>query len=121
MIEFANDATARKMEETKAFAAQVGALDVLEKRLAYLDTYGQCDSTNPRETRCRLFSDFAPFSFSFLMETRPVGETAYRRWFNGGLIYSGPGVPANGSFPSLTVSGDEDERAGRGHSWGINT
>ena len=121
MIEFANDETARKMEKTKAFAAQVGALEVLEKRLAFLGTYGQSDSTNPRETRCRLFPDFAPFSFSFLMETRPAGEVEYRRWFNGGLIYSGLGVPANGSFPSLTVSSDEDERAGRGHSWGIHT
>jgi hypothetical protein len=28
----------------------------------------------------------------------------YVSWFGGGLIYQGPDVPADGSFPSLTVS-----------------
>lgn len=64
--------------------------------------YAVADGKN---TRCTLFRDFAPYSFEFLMERSENGRD-YERWFNGGLIYQGPDVPADGSAPSLTVSID---------------
>jgi len=42
--------------------------------------------------------DFAPHSMVFSIERERVCL------LNGGLIYQGPTQPANGSFPSLTVS-----------------
>jgi hypothetical protein len=51
--------------------------------------------------------DVAPYSFSFAHFALPkvTDEKPERKfWFNGGLIYQGPSVPADGSFPSLTVS-----------------
>ena len=89
------------------FAASVGAVDKLIERLEYLATYGEGDNI------CHLHRDFAPNSFEFLMH-RPDGS----RWFNGGLIYRGPGAPGDGSNPSLTVSLCQSKEL---HSWGVHT
>ena len=53
-----------------------------------------------------LSSDFAPRSFAFAHFVLPKYAANGQRsfWFNGGLIYQGPDSPADGSFPSLTVS-----------------
>lgn len=48
-----------------------------------------------------IYSDFAPLSFGYAILTSN-GETVIA----GGLIYQGPSIPADGSFPSLTVSMD---------------
>ena len=39
----------------------------------------------------------------------------------GGLIYSGPGAPSDGSAPSFSVSLNPDAAAGRKHMWSIHT
>ncbi len=89
------------------FAESVGAFDKLNERLNYLDTYGGGDCT------CKLYPDWAPNSFAFVMK-RPDGT----RWFNGGLIYSGPGQPLDGSAPALTVGIDIDSSK---HGWSVHT
>ena len=79
----------------------------LTERLDYLAGYGEGDNT------VELYRDFAPHSFEFLMK-KPDGT----RWFNGGLIYSGPGQPLDGSSPASTVS---LEKTGLEHKWSVHT
>ena len=81
--------------------------DKLVERLDYLANYG--DGNN----QVNIHRDSAPNSFEFLMR-RPDGT----RWFNGGLIYSGPGQPLNGSSPAFTVS---LAPTGREHDWSVHT
>lgn len=93
--------------DTLSFAAEVGAVDKLIAKLKYLAEYGDGQNT------CRLFKGRAPHSFEFFMN-RPDGT----RWFNGGLIYSGPGQPLDGSAPALTVGIGIDSSK---HSWSVHT
>lgn len=93
--------------KTLNFALEVGAADKLLERLEYLASYGEGNNT------CLLFKDWAPNSFEFMMN-KPDGS----RWFNGGLIYSGPGQPLDGSFPALTVGIGIDATK---HSWSVHT
>ena len=81
--------------------------DKLMQRLDYLGHYSD------KATTCRLYKDFAPNSFEFLMEL-PDGT----RWFNGGLIYSGPTQPLDGSAPALTVGIGVDSSV---HGWSVHT
>lgn len=97
-------------DKIKAFAESVGALDELQAQLDYLASYGVGD------TCCDLHYDFAPHSFAFTMYKRVNGE--YKRWFNGGLIYRGPGSPHDGSMPALTVAVNPSDNL---HSWSVNT
>lgn len=69
------------LKSTVDFAREIGLWENLSNRFKYLEEYGS-DST-----RCHLYKDFAPYSFSFLMEREQGGE--YVTWFNGGLIYHG--------------------------------
>jgi hypothetical protein len=53
-------------------------------------------------TRIMLYSDFAPDSFYWTVETDGA------QWMNGGLIYTGPGldgtaVPSGGGAPTFSV------------------
>ena len=81
-------------------AADLDALGPLLHGLRYLARYGGADGTR---TRCRLYRDHAPLSFFFQMESlAPTGE--YAPWFIGGLIYSGPGQPLDGSAPAYVVA-----------------
>lgn len=89
------------------FADKVGATAKLIDKLKYLAEYG--DGNNI----CELHNDWAPHSFAFGMN-RPDGT----RWFNGGLIYSGPGQPLDGSAPALTVGIGIDSSK---HGWSIHT
>lgn len=88
------------------FALANGAARKLIERLEYLANYGEGNNT------CELHNDFAPHSFEFLM-CRPDGS----RWFHGGLIYSGPGQPLDGTGPALTVGLFQEA----GHSWSVHT
>ena len=89
------------------FAVNQGCLLKLAERLDYLARYGEGNNV------CHLHKDFAPNSFGFVM-MRPDGS----RWFNGGLIYSGPGQPLDGSGPALTVGiGIDSSKLG----WSIHT
>ena len=99
-------------------AETLGAKTLLQEQLDYLGDYA-CHG-DPESTRCSLFYDFADLSFSFLMEKRD-SEGNYQRWFNGGLIYSGPGQPSNGSGPSFTVSLDPECASGATHRWSVHT
>lgn len=74
----------------KAFAEENGIADELQKVLDYLDGYANSDSRDhgePDRTVCKLFKDFAPQSFSFVMEKDG------KFWFNGGAIFYGMNDP----------------------------
>ena len=82
-----------------------------DAQFEYLATYANregCiyDKKTGADTECRIGKDFAPLSFCFAMYCRKSAEAPWEYWFNGGLIYQGPAVSANGSVPSLTVSMD---------------
>ena len=104
MIEFHDTDHFLKVLE---FAVQANATKELADKLKYLSDYGGGGNM------CRLFRDWAPNSFTFNI-TKPDGQF----WFNGGLIYSGPGQPLDGSAPALTVSLGAD--TGK-HNWSVHT
>jgi len=130
------------------FAREVGATEELLKKLRYLESYA-CGDDDPERTVCELYQDVTR-SFSFAMFIRaddyikstvwPTedhfkkwceenGIRLYRWhegrpyifWFNGGLIYSGPGRPSDGSAPSFTVSLDPVCASGAEHRWSVHT
>lgn len=81
--------------------------DKLVERLSYLANYSDIGN------QVDIYRDHAPHSFAFLVH-RPDGT----RWFNGGLIYSGPGQPLDGSGPAFTVS---LAPTGHEHDWSVHT
>ena len=93
--------------EVMQFAINNGCADKLLDKLSYLAQYAEGDNV------CHLHTDFAANSFEFLM-VKPDGT----RWFNGGLIYSGPDQPLDGSFPALTVGIGIDSSK---HGWSVHT
>ena len=104
-----------------------GALTSLHRQLHYLGQYA-CRNGGIRRTRCLLFQDFAPYSFGFVMQIQKAdGSGLYDHWFNGGLIYSGPGVTgedgarSDGGAPSFTCSLDPGAVNGRMHQWSVHT
>ncbi len=102
------------LAKVKEYAAKVGLSDQLEKQLDHLATYGGGEGRLDY-CRCDLYQDFAPWSFQFTMYRTEEGkEPSY--WFNGGLIYQGPACPADGSFPSLTMSLNPKK-----HGWFVHT
>lgn len=130
--------------ETLEFARQADALDEFLEQIRYLENYS-CADADPGRTCCVLSHETGWHSFGFLMLVRddkwleseswptegqyrahnPSGYwiegRPYRMWFNGGLIYSGPGVPSDGSAPSFTVSLDPTCYAGKEHRWSVHT
>jgi hypothetical protein len=78
------EGVAKQLDDAKAFAARVGLAEQLEERLRFLDQYGGPSKV----TRCVLYKDLAPYSFTFVMEIRGAGDR-WRAWFEGGLIYHG--------------------------------
>lgn len=104
---------ALKIEDTEHFARVVEfaiankCYDKLMERLDYLGHY----SDHP--TVCCLYHDHAPNSFAFVMKNEQG-----QGWFAGGLIYSGPSQPLDGSAPALTVGiGIDSSR----HGWSVHT
>ena len=87
------------LAKARAFAASVGLTENLEKNLAFLANY-----IDSKRTRCTLYPDHAPYSFSFLMEL----QTEHGFWqpmFEGGLIYHGPlDAYGSGTYPTLAVT-----------------
>jgi hypothetical protein len=70
-----------RLAEVRAYADSIGERDQLEEQLAYLAEFrgGECV--------CELQTDFAPYSFYFVLYG-PVGPTGEREvWMNGGLIH----------------------------------
>jgi hypothetical protein len=99
-----DEGTLSQLEQAREFARSIGLLSQLEHQLEWLATYAKHEGSPRRQ--CILGGDFATYSFSFAHYELPNGEPESKRrfWFNGGLIYQGPTQPADGSFPSLTVS-----------------
>jgi hypothetical protein len=98
-----NELAKEHLEKVRGFARSMNLEEKLERQLQYLGSYA-CHE-EPEKTRCNLYTDFAPHSFTFRMEMKnKQGE--YEPWFFGGLIYNGPDSPNDGSFPALTVSFD---------------
>lgn len=88
------------------FAKRRGLLPLLQERLSYLNGYAQ-----ERSKGCRIWKDFAPYSFSFLML-----DAQGKGWFNGGLIYFGKG-DTGVDGPQFSVRlGDTSEEG-----WSVHT
>lgn len=75
-------------------------------QLHYLGHYAEQRAKQEQwEIRTTLYWDFAPQSFRFNVEIQKnEPEAKWQQFLNGGLIYSGPDQPLDGSFPALTVS-----------------
>lgn len=102
------------------FAAERGLQEKFAGRIEYLATYANrpgClyDKLEGKDTRCRLFKDFAPYSFGFVMECREAPDQPWQRWFSGGLIFHDAG--------SSGVTGECSVRLGdcSKADWGIHT
>lgn len=94
--------TQEYFREVHKIASDRGIVDKLDKALLYAHLYA-CDWVDPERARFVLYKDFAPLSFVFWIEMRQE-DGSYERWMNGGLIYQGPDIPADGSAPSFTVT-----------------
>lgn len=95
-----------KFIEVVKFAAENNLLDNFLDKLDYLRTYANREGCTyakdeGKDTRCTLYADFAPYSFEFGIQKFDGKE--WSGWFGGGLIYSGPEQPLNGSGPAFTV------------------
>ena len=81
---------------------QMGLGEQLERQLSHWLGSGTFFG---RKSQCVLGYDFAPHSFSFCHYILPEKPGDQRQFgMNGGLIYSGPASPGDGSFPALTVN-----------------
>jgi hypothetical protein len=91
-----------RLEQVREFARSMGLSQQLERQLCFLGRTWSGEKTD----QCILYGDFAPHSFSFCRYILPAYARTGERTFNynGGLIYSGPGCPGDGSFPSLSVN-----------------
>jgi hypothetical protein len=102
-------------DSVRDFARSVEAGAELQRHLDFLASFGG----DAAKVRCRLYPDCAPLSFFWRMEySSPAG---WKTGLVGGLIYSGPGAPSDGSAPSFSVSLNPDAAAGRKHMWSIHT
>ena len=102
-------------DSVREFARSVGAGAELQRHLDFLTDFGG----DAAKVRCRLYCDFAPHSFFWRMEySSPDG---WKTGLVGGLIYSGPGAPSDGSAPSFRVSLNPEAASGRKHMWSIHT
>src|ERR1700751_1529014 len=103
------------LDKVREFAPSVGAEAELQKQLDFLAGFGG----DAAKVRCHLYRDFAPHSFFWLVEHSSLDRWKPRLF--GGLIYSGPGIPSDGSAPSFSVSLNTDAASGRKHMWSIHT
>jgi hypothetical protein len=103
---------AEYLGEVKVTAEKLGKLDSLNKQLEYLGSYA-CH-TDPENTRCDLFKDFAPLSFEFVMYVKDEAGQ-YKRWFNGGCIFYNAGESGVGG-PQFSCRLDSRESG-----WSIHT
>jgi len=106
--------------EVMKFAAENGLVDQLIDKLVYLSNYANgegCayDKNDGKDTKCVLYTDFAPHSFSFVIYKKESEEATPEIWFQGGVIYQGPDSLANGNAPSFCVS------VAKGIGWFVHT
>jgi hypothetical protein len=95
-----DDDQLERLEKAREFARRMGLSAQLERQLTFLGNR-RCWGERAQTV---LGYDFAPHSFSFAVYQLPGAGRERRLGLYGGLIYQGPGQPADGSFPSLTVS-----------------
>jgi len=94
------DNAVEHLERVREVARRLGLTDQLARQLSWLASgkfFGQ-------PSQCVLGPDFAPHSFTFAHFLLPQGDETRRFGMNGGLIYSSPDSPGDGSFPALTVN-----------------
>jgi hypothetical protein len=95
-----------RLNKARELADSLGCRKQLESKIDYLENYGEgyemVDRFQPPRTLCKLYADFAPHSFFFLMQALG-SDGKYRDLFSGGLIYH----PRSGdaSF-SVTIDAD---------------
>ncbi len=105
----------KHLSEVFIFAREIGMCDDLKEQLGRLNTYSQHDDSERGKTRCRLYKDFAPQSFSFVMDKhrdyvlnpddREFDEDGYTPWFGGGLIFHGShDNGGDGGAPTFSVN-----------------
>ena len=97
-------------DETVAFAKGAGLYEAndnthtLKSRLDYLAHYGGKNADGSDKTRVRLFKDFAPYSFGFVIESKDENG-AWKTWFHGGLLFHGAhDGHGSGAAPTLAVT-----------------
>jgi len=113
----------KKVEEEVHATRDSELITAFNNAMVHCHLFG-CDWEEPFRAVVELHNDFAPWSFFFVEwlvckpEYKPSDEEVrngkckeffdkwYVRYMHGGLIYQGPKCPADGSFPSLTVSLD---------------
>jgi hypothetical protein len=95
--------------KTVEFATAHNCLAQFMKNIERISGYGDGEQLYT----CELYADRAPLSFQFAI-MRPDSS----RWINGGLIYSGPGQPLDGSGPAFTVGIGLDSMK---HQWSVHT
>lgn len=103
-----------EMQAARNHAQFLGVLAQFDQTLDYLSTYAngpacRYDTATGANTKCVLGRDFAPFFFSFAIYSKKTDSDKFEYWFNGGLIFQGPSIPADGSAPSFTVSMNPSE------------
>ena len=115
MIRCANSDVEKYLAEVRAEADKRGIREKLEKRLKYLEEYG-----DPGKTRCTLFRDFSPLSFGLFMERQTEnsdGTPGWREMWGGAMIFHGSHDGfGSGGAPTFAVTleaVDED--------WSIHT
>lgn len=92
-------------DEVVAFAKANNLFDTdepgaLKRRLDYLESYGGESQT----VRARLFKDFAPYSFGFVLEKKSA-DGEWKHWFTGGLLFHGShDGNGSGSGPTFAVT-----------------
>jgi len=102
------------LREVEEFAKSIGMSEQFQKEYDYLDTYA--DHGEYGDVRCRLYKDFAPYSFGFNMETRKKDEDKWKFWFNGGLIFHGEhDRGGDGGAPTFSVNLVPQ------HGWSVHT
>lgn len=106
-------------DKVRAQAETLGIMDKLQQQLDYLGQYA--NHTDPDNTRCELYNDFAPLSFSFVMfrksdscETEVLHKDGYERWFSGGLIYHPGSTGPDNSFSVELIRRNEPH-------WSVHT
>lgn len=76
----------------------------LKGRLDHLARYGGKSADGSDRTRVRLFKDFAPYSFGFVIESKDENDD-WSAWFQGGLLFHGAhDGDGSGSAPTLAVT-----------------
>lgn len=89
--------------EAYKFAQDTEQLDSLNQQLEYLAKYS-CHDESPDQTRCLLFGDWAPYSFTFIMQKRNPKTGEFEYWFYGRCTYHGPhDNGGDGGAPTFSV------------------